>query len=68
MRFTNFIAAPVKFGAIAFPAMANRAPKVRVRDGWPRRHAAMILVAARSALIERNGSPFENENQVNSAA
>src|SRR5438874_1439325 len=55
-----------RLGRSAFPRIAARAAKVSVRDGCPRRHAARIFLAARSALMEINGAPAEAANQANS--
>ncbi len=48
--------------------MRPRAAKVSVSEGCPRRHAARIFRAARSAFIEINGIPAETENHANSAS
>ena len=56
------------FGNNALARIAPRAANVSVNEGWPRRHAARIFRAARSAFIEISGSPLAAENQANSAA
>ena len=46
--------------------MAPRAAIVMVSDGWPRRQAARIFLAARSAFMEINGAPAAVANHANS--
>ena len=65
-RLIIFIMYPVRFGKSAFPTMAPRAAIVRVSDGWPRRQAARIFLAARSAFMEINGAPAAVANHANS--